>query len=79
MQQTPAQTRRSSLTSETILAEAVSASRRATERRRGRQLADADAREALARLMRQSDAEIGGTEQLRLAYRAQLELQWSRL
>jgi hypothetical protein len=29
--------------------------------------------------MRQSDAEIGGTEQLRLAYRAQLELQWSRL
>ena len=49
------------------------------ERRQGRLAANADIRQAIERLMAQSDAEIGSIEGFREGYRKQLELQWSRV
>lgn len=59
--------------------ELIRSRRASTERARGRKVAQEDIRQAVARLMRQSDAEIGGTEQLRLAYRAEVERQWAKV
>ena len=59
--------------------ELIQSRRTSTERARGRKVAQEDIRQAIAALLRQSDAQLGGTEQLRLAYRAELERQWSKV
>lgn len=65
--------------SEVVLSETIQSRRKSTERARGRVLAQGAIRDAVTRLLRQGDAEIGGTEQLRLAYRAELERQWAKV